>query len=238
MAERSQQHWWVFGAVVLGVALFVSLGQWQTGKANALLAEQSQRAQRNALGPLPVGAALLDAAQTQDMALAVTGTFEPQHQFFLDNRQENDQPGVHVITPLKIDGSDTRILVNRGWVGWANGRGVMPVVAVPEGVVKLTGWAMLPSTKPFFLMPESTQPPTQLWPKLDMALAAQRLNQPLQPVVLLQTGSNVPDTLVRNWAPPKDRVGMHQGYAFQWYGMAVALVLFYAVALVRKKGQA
>jgi surfeit locus 1 family protein len=53
----------------------------------------------------------------------------------------------------------------------------------------------------------------------------------VQPVVVLQSGEG--DGLVRKWPPPEDRVARHQSYAYQWFGMAVALLIFYAVASVR-----
>jgi surfeit locus 1 family protein len=177
---------------------------------------------------------MLDPHAAQDMPLAVFGTFEAQHQIFLDNRQENGQPGVHVITPLRIEGTDTRILVNRGWVGWSQGRSVLPVVATPAGRVQIIGLATVPSTKKFFLMPDHPDAQAKLWSRVDMPRFEKMIGYPLQPVVLQQTGGDAPDTLVRHWAPPDDRVGMHRGYAFQWFGMAAALLLFYLFASFRK----
>ncbi len=222
--------------VLTGLVLFVYLGLWQSGKGDRLQAELAQRAARHQLGAVPVGAALVDAQQLRDAPIVVIGEFEPQQQFFLDNRQHNGQPGVHVMTPLKIEGSATRILVNRGWISWTTqGRAVLPVVATPAGRVQITGLAFVPSDKKFFLMPEHAQVAAQLWSRLDMARAASQLQQPLQPVVLLQTSAADGDRLVRRWDPPEDRVGMHRGYAFQWFGMAAALIIFYLVASVRKR---
>lgn len=223
-------------AMLLGLAMFIYLGLWQAGKGDRLASELAQRAQRSQLGPAVVTGQLLDVQAAQDAAFTVVGTYEAQHQIFLDNRQENDQPGVHVITPLKIDGSETRILVNRGWVGWTQGRAVLPVVATPEGRVQITGLANVPSTKKFFLMPDHPEAQAKLWSRVDLPRFEQLIGHRLQPVVLQQTGGDAPDTLVRHWAPPEDRVGMHRGYAFQWFGMAAALLLFYLFASFRKGG--
>ncbi|MDD2879590.1 MAG: SURF1 family protein [Rhodoferax sp.] len=221
-------------AMLLGMALFIYLGAWQTGKGDRLEAELAQHALRGQLGPTVVTGQMLDAQAAQDAPLLVTGTFEAQHQIFLDNRQENGQPGVHVITPLHIDGSDTRILVNRGWIGWSQGRSVLPVVPTPLGRVQVVGLGVVPSTKKFFLMPDHPDAQTKLWTRVDMPRFASMIGHPLQPVVLEQTGGDVSDTLVRHWGPPEDRVGKHRGYAFQWFGMAAALLLFYLVASFRK----
>jgi surfeit locus 1 family protein len=221
-------------AMLLGVMLFGYLGAWQGGKGERLAQELERRAQRNQWGPAVMNDQLVEPQAAQDAPFTVVGTYEAQHQIFLDNRQENDQPGVHVITPLKIEGSETRVLVNRGWVGWTLGRTVLPVVATPSGRVQIAGLATMPTTKKFFLMSDHPESSTKLWDRLDMTRFQNLLGHPLQPVVLQQTGGDAPDTLVRHWLPPDDRVGKHRGYAFQWYGMAVALVLFYLFASLRK----
>lgn len=221
-------------AMLLGLVMFIYLGSWQAGKGDRLALELAQRAQRSQLGPTVMTGQLLDAQAAQDATFTVTGTYEAQHQIFLDNRQENDQPGVHVITPLKIDGSETRLLINRGWVGWTQGRSVLPVVATPEGRVTITGIANVPSTKKFFLMPDRSEAQAKLWSRVDLPRFEKLIGHPLQPLVLQQTGGDAPDALVRHWAPPEDRVGMHRGYAFQWFGMAAALLLFYLFTSFRK----
>lgn len=225
-------------AMVAGVLLFVYLGLWQSGKGDRLSMALAQREARSLQGPLPVSGQLVEPQQVQDAPITVVGNYEPDKQIFLDNRQENGLPGVHVITPLKIEGSDTRILVNRGWVGWTQGRSVLPRVSTPTGRVQITGLASVPSAKKFFLMPEHPEAAAQLWSRLDMARFASVLGSPLQPVVLLQSSADASDGLVRHWEPPEDRVAMHRSYAFQWFGMAAALVIFYLVASFRKEQQA
>ncbi len=232
---RIDFRWIPAAATLLGLLLFVYLGIWQSGKGDRLEAQLASMQARHALGAVPVGGARVDAQQLRDAPIAVRGFYEPQHQFFVDNRQLDGQPGVHVITPLRIEGSEMRILVNRGWIGWPLGRGVLPVVEVPSGLVNVNGIASVPSTKKFFLMSEQTES-TQLWPRVDLARYASQAGQAVQPVVLLQNQDDAPDKLVRRWDPPEDRVAKHRGYAFQWFGMALALLIFYLVASVRKKG--
>jgi surfeit locus 1 family protein len=224
-------------AVLACIAMFIYLGAWQSGKGERLAQALAQRAERGQLGPLVVTAQRLEAIEVQDAPLRVVGTYDAAHQIFLDNRQHDGQPGVHVITPLKIEGTDTFILVNRGWVGWQLGRTVLPVVATPTARVDLTGLATVPSTKKFFLMPDHPDERPQLWERLDMPRFASLLGHPLQPVVLQQTGGDAPDSLIRQWEPPEDRVAKHRGYAFQWYGMAVVLLILALAAAFRKAGR-
>lgn len=222
-------------ATVCLLALFVHLGLWQSGKAQRRAAELAQYSARARLGPIAIDARPVDPLQLQDAPVTVRGQYEPQHQFFVDNRQENGQPGVHVITPLKIEGSEARILVNRGWVGWTQGRQTLPAVATPQGVVQVSGVVAVPVNKKFFLMPEHAEVLPQLWSRLDVQRFAREHAYPVHEVVVLQSSADAADGLVRHWPAPEDRVAMHQSYACQWFGIAGALLVFYTVASLRRK---
>ena len=218
-------------ATVCGVVLFVNLGFWQAGKAERRSAEMEQHSARAHLGPFAIGGQLVDPVQLQDAPVTVRGVYEPKSQFFVDNRQEDGQPGVHVVTPLKIAGSETRILINRGWVGWGQSRLALPLVSTPEHLVEISGVAAVPLNKPFFMMPQHPEQLPRLWERLDIERFAREASFAVQPVVLLQSGDG--DGLVRKWPPPEDRVARHQSYAYQWFGMAFALLIFYGVASMR-----
>jgi len=220
-------------AVACALALLVYLGLWQLGKAERRAAELTQHSERAKLGPYSIDSKLVDSRSLQDARVSVRGRFEPQEQFFVDNKQENGKPGVHVVTPLKIEGGTTRILVNRGWAGWVQGRQVLPPIPVVDGVVEVSGVADVPVNKNFFLMPEHAQSLTQLWSRLDLQRFTVEHNYPVQPVVILQVSAAAPDGLIRNWQPPEDRVAKHQSYAYQWFSMALALLVFFVVASVR-----
>jgi surfeit locus 1 family protein len=223
-------------ATAAGLAVLIHLGLWQHGKAVASEFAAARHLQRSTLPPEPVGASLLDPQHADAARYSVRGQYEPERQFFIDNRQEGDVAGVHVVTPLRIDGSDTRILVNRGWIGWPHGRrGELPQVPVPDGHVQVTGTAQVPSTKPFFLMPDRPDPQPRLWNRIDLARLAAQLGHPVQPVVLLQDGGDLPDGLVRHWPAPEDRSLKHRSYAMQWFAMAAALLVFWFVASLRRR---
>lgn len=220
------------------MALFVNLGVWQNGKGDRALAAREQHATRAQQGPMPVGASLLDPDRTQDAPLVATGTYEPAGSFLVDNRQLDGSPGLHVVTPLRISGTDTRILVNRGWVGWGNTRAQLPQVAIPTGTVTVTGIAAVPSTKAFLLMPDRPEAWPELWPRLDLTRYTAQSSNPVQPVVLLQTSDDGGPALVRKWPPPENRAAMHHSYSMQWFGMALALFVFFVVASTRRTDSA
>lgn len=227
-----------FAAAGLLAALFVHLGLWQWNKAQLSAQAVARYRERVRLPPLTIDERLVDPARMNAAPITARGRYEPQHQFFLDNRQNDGVPGVHVLTPLKIEPGETRLLVNRGWIPWPQGRrGALPEVPVPDGIVVVTGIADVPSTKPFFLMPEVTDSADRLWARVDLSRFERLIRQPVQPVVLLQNPDDARDGLVRRWRPPQDKTMMHQGYAYQWFGMAAALVVFYLYAILRRKAR-
>ena len=132
------------------LALFIHLGLWQSGKGERALAAREQHAARAQLGPTHVGSTLLDPELTQDAPLVVTGTYDAADSFYVDNRQMDGRPGLHKVTPLKIDGTQTRILINRGWVPWGTSRSQLPTVDTPTQTVTLTGIAAVPTSRVFF----------------------------------------------------------------------------------------
>lgn len=222
--------------MLVGVLLFVKLGLWQAGKAELRAAEIAQFNARAQQGPYVLNGTEVVAATLQDAPVAAKGYFEPEHQFYVDNRQENGVAGVHVVTPLRIDGTPMRVLVNRGWMAWPGGsRAKLPTVATPVGLVAVEGIATVPVNKRFLLMPEHAETLPRLWPRLDLERFTAERRYPLQPLVLLQTSLDSGTPLVRHWPPPEDRVARHQSYAYQWFGMALALLLFYGAASVRRR---
>jgi surfeit locus 1 family protein len=220
-------------ATIAGLVLFVNLGLWQSGKAERRATEIEQHTARARLGPFAITGQPVDPGHLQDAPVTVQGVYESQYQFFVDNRQEDGQPGVHVVTPLKISGSETRVLVNRGWVGWGQSRSALPLVSTPDTLVVVTGVVFVPVNKPFLLMPNPPEQLPRLWSRLDLERFTKEVAFAVQPVVVLQTGAGHGDGLIRKWPPPEDRIARHQSYAYQWFGMAFALLIFYGFASVR-----
>lgn len=222
-------------ATVLGAALFVHLGNWQAAKAELRSAQLQQYHARATLPPVLVTAPVTDAATLQDTPVRVRGHYLTEGQFYLDNQQENGQAGVHVITPLQIEGGTTRVLVDRGWISWGQSRQKLPQVPTPAGDLEIVGVASVPSARKSLFIPDRQEANPLLWSRLDLARYAGLHTEVLQPFVILQNPANATDNLVRNWPEPEDRVAMHRSYSLQWYAMACGLVLFFVVANWRKR---
>jgi surfeit locus 1 family protein len=220
-------------AVLAMLALFIHLGLWQDGKAGQVEAQRALYKARSEHPPIQIGTDRVVPETLVYAQGAVRGEYEAEKQFYVDNQVEGGRPGVHVITPLRIDGGDTRILVNRGWLAWEDRR-APPRFKSPDGTVELTGIIVAPGKQKYLLMPERQEAWPELWSSLDIERYAKATAHPVQPVILQLTSAGSDDGLLRNWPQPEDKVSMHKGYALQWFGMAMALVGFYFVASFRK----
>jgi len=221
---------------VLLLPVLINLGQWQAHKADKKQALQESYDQREQGGVLQVGATPLDPEAVRYSRVVARGHYEAAYQVLLDNQVHDEAAGYHVITPLRIEGGNMRILVNRGWVPVGRDRNILPNTDAPQGVVEVTGYAVAPSGKFFEL-----EKPTDLrsgwqnvWQNLDLKRYADAVPFPVQPVVIRMDQASMAGGYVREWPRPDDRIGVHRGYALQWYGMAAVLVIFYLVTSFRK----
>ncbi len=56
----------------------------------------------------------------------------------------------------------------------------------------------------------------------------------IQPFVVRLDPQSKAGGFVRNWPPPGERITMHLGYAYQWFGFALTLLVIYIVLNVKK----
>lgn len=216
------------GALALVIAAgCIQLGNWQHAKAERKQAAQSLLDQRGVEAPVSLGSARVDADSLRSRPVVVRGRFDTGHQFLLDNRVHREQAGYHVITPLHIEGSDMRVLVNRGWIPALASHSEQPRVDTPTGIVELHGVAVVPGSRFFTLGNEPAGSAWQgVWQNLDLPRFASLVTWPVQPVVL-QLAPEAPAGFAREWPRPDDRLERHLSYAYQWYGFAASAVLIW-----------
>ena len=232
--HQFQFRWIPFVATCLLMVVFVRLGWWQWSKGVDVETQVALRDQRSATNPLLLGAQTVNPQEVDGVSVVVRGQFDASQQFFLDNQQYQGRPGVHVITPLQIEGTQVHVLVNRGWVGWGASRAVLPEVAVPVGRVEVHGRASLPFGKAPAFVSESVGDTGALRTRIRLDEIQAAHNHPFQPVVILMSESGVSDGLVREWPELSNKAPMHKGYAAQWFLMALVLLGFFVRSSYRK----
>lgn len=227
MLSPRARFWIVSAATVLTMAVTASLGLWQLDRAAQKRALQAQINDRSSLAAW--GNA--DLLQAPDPSAGVyrpvdlVGVWVPSASVFLDNRQMNARVGFFLVTPLRLEGSDRAVLVQRGWVPRDfTDRGRVPTVATPEGTVRMAGRLAPPPGKLYELGEAAAGPIRQ---NIDLAAFKRETGLPLLDVSVQQTGG-ASDGLLREWPQVAVDVGKHHGYAFQWFSLcALAGILFF-----------
>lgn len=217
---------------LLVLPILMGLGFWQLERAKEKQDLQSEYDRRAHDVPIRISGELQSLEALRFYRVTVTGTYDSDYEILLDNRVHNGRAGYHVLTPLRIAYSDTRVLVNRGWVALGQSRTELPKVLAPDGRLTVTGLAIVPLKGGFHLGPpdRTDKPWHPVWQYLDLDRYRQRVSFPMQPVVVLMDPENTSGGFVRDWQRLDTGIAMHQGYAFQWFSLAVALaaiILFF-----------
>ena len=231
---------WSVGLTALGLAIFVSLGYWQLGRAqekqarfDAFMASSDETVDATGLG-------FDELARYQRVRLR--GAYDAARQILLDNMPSvGGQPGYRVLTPLERADGLGWVLVDRGWVPLGATREDLPDVAVGVRERELSGTLdELPI--PGVRVGPAAAPGAAGWPRVMLFPTRADVESALgvtveSRIILLDAG--VPDGFERKWRPA---LGLgperHLGYAVQWFAFAlVTIVLFVALNLRRANPQ-
>nr|WP_283251627.1 SURF1 family protein [Aeromicrobium duanguangcaii] len=197
--------------------------RWEQRKADNAIVEANLDAE-----PAPVSDVLADGwnPDLEYRTVTATGTFDSSREVTVRFAHRDGQPGVQVITPLRL--ADGRVvLVDRGWIqGPRNGEAPEDVPPAPSGPITITGW----------LQPASTADTAATTPRDGQVRAVNGARwteflgaEPLPGYVALtepkQEGLEGP-------VDPDLGTGPHLFYSMQWY-FFMALALLGYVLFVR-----
>lgn len=220
------------------IPTFIYLGQWQYHKAEQEQALQDLRDGYANETPVQLPQQVDDPENWKYRHVTVSGEYAPRYQILLDNQVENERVGYHVITPLRIDGTDRYVLVNRGWVPAQANHSELPAVITPQGSQRVVGQIWIPAKEYYSLETPEQKNSAQwqtLWQNLDMQRYASAVPFAVSPLVIRLDPASEAGGFSRDWPAPAERITTHIGYAYQWYGFAVAALIIYFVVSIRKR---
>lgn len=239
---RASRPLTVFAATLVGVAVTVSLGQWQLRRAAQKQALHDTIEARGRLPPLdngglPCGADEWSAQLRRPVALR--GRWLDDRTVWLDNRPMDGRAGLFVLTPLRLSlpagargHCAATVLVQRGWVP-RDPRDRLRVPPLPPAAaeVLVRGWLVEPPSR-LMEFGDPSAPPGAVRQNVDLAALAREWGEPLRPGSIQQEGDEEPSPpggtgLRRDWWRPTLEVGRHQAYAAQWFAMAAVMVMLY-----------
>lgn len=221
--------WIVLVAALLTAAVTARLGVWQLDRAAQKTTLQAARDAKGRLPPLAAAdlAATAEAASPQwYRRAAVEGRWLGEESVYLENRTMAGRPGFFVVTPLLL--SDGRaVLVQRGWLPRdPRDRSAIAPHRTDPGPVRVSG-RIAPGPSRLYELGEAASGPIRQ--NLDVAAYARDIRRPLLPLVIVQvdTATDTPDGLGRQWPEPASDVHKHYGYAFQWFGLSTLVIVLY-----------
>ncbi|MBE9516228.1 MAG: SURF1 family protein [Proteobacteria bacterium] len=232
--------WMVLIVVLMLLPVLASMGFWQLQRAEEKRSLQAEYDRRANAGLITVSGRVQSLEELKYYRVRLKGQYEYDRQILLDNRIHKARAGYHVLTPFRIRNSDTRILVNRGWIPLGNSRDTLPEARPPAGTITLTGLATAPLKGGVHLGPAYPDDGKwhRRWQFVDLDHFASVSPYPVQPVMVLLDPGEQPGGLLREWRRLDAGIAVHQGYAFQWFSLAVTLIGIYLFFLFRKPGRA
>ena len=210
-------------AAILVVALTVSLGRWQMHRAEqkegiqALLEARMQEPPVDLTGPVPSAEPLLFRH------VHARGEWVAPAQLFIDNQIHEGRAGFAVITPLRLQGSQAVVLVNRGWIARGNEYPRAPRVEVPSGTVDVRGVATVPPARFLELSAETVS--GDVWQNLSIARIRDRLRLDALPIVVLADPPG--PGLAAFTERPDAGIARHREYELTWFAMAATVVVLW-----------
>lgn len=234
------------------MCIFIKLGLWQYHKAQDAL---RKRASYDAYVMAPAVAwpsKVSDFSDWEYRTVHMRGHYLADYLFFLDNQFDQGRPGFHIYVPMQISNSEQFILVNLGWHPANPEHTILPTITLPKTEIVFNGRVTLPSKRHFdirrFAIFSEQNQASKRWQAvrqfLDLHEISRFLPQALQPVVIqaldmpgIETAQMiVTPKLERHWPAPADRVATNLGYAYQWFGFAIAtFLIFLAVNFKRQQ---
>ena len=223
---------------ILVIAVFTSLGVWQLGRAKQkeamLAASQQVLAERKAL-PL-ADAADATRSTAYDWA-AGSGHFADLPAVLLDNQTRDSRPGIRAYRVFVPEAGATPLLVELGWLPLPGDRQFPAIDKIP-GQVSLAGLLVPPPSAGIVRLDPVAQANGDLLViGLEQVAIAAKLGLPaLAPRVLkLDPASPLGYTrdldILPNTLPPE----RHLGYAVQWFGLALAVLVTALVLSLRRR---
>jgi surfeit locus 1 family protein len=170
--------------------------------------------------------------------VTVRGTFDSSHEVVLRNRTRGGTPGVDILTPLRIAGSEQAVLVDRGWVPLLQYDQAALQQWAAMGEAQVTGIARASQVATSSWGPQDIDPASgelKTWFRADIGRIGKQVPYALLPIWI----EAQPDAAAPDLPHPQPSIqlseGSHLSYALQWFSFAVIGLAGYAALVVKQE---
>ena len=227
-------RWIPLIATLVVCTVGILLGNWQTRRAEEKLVLQQEMIARGRFDPLNANTLASDTVPEEFRRVSADGEFLRDWAVYLDNRPLHGKSGFYLLMPLKLADSHQVVLVLRGWSPRdPRDPTKLPAVPLPAPPVHLEGKVRHSAGKLMQLGGPVELKPGAIVQNAEVADFVTASKLPLQTFIIEQT-SDTGDGLVRDWPLPSTGIDTHRGYAFQWYALSAAALIFFLVTGFRR----
>ena len=230
----SRRWRWASVLILLGMAGLAQLGFWQLDRLEWRRGMNAQALAQLSAPPIAVTGNTVWETDWHDRQAVVRGVFDYRSQVGVKNRFYKEEVGIHLLTPMRLEGSDRVLMVDRGWIpqAWVAGDWSQ----YDEGVDTVEVRGLLQDTNPYPSGSGLDAETDRLHHREDLELLGRVLDMDVVPMFLLQQPI---EGEAQGWPrrQPKElhlSEGNHLSYAIQWFLFAFILGIGY-VLMVRKR---
>ena len=230
--------------VALGVtASFAGLGVWQLDRAEQKRTISAEFQARFGAAEIDLNFDPADARVALPGYQTVAAGRYRGATILLDNQVHRGGVGYLVYTVFELNGGEQSVLVNRGWISAGPDRRRVPEIATPQVAQQLKGRLSAPPQGGLRLAGSDDIESfgADLWrvQGIDFDALAGVIGAELLPITVL-LDEDAPHGFIRAWTPPGGASGKlkgesrHLGYAFQWFALALTVVIVAGVLTLRR----
>lgn len=221
-------------ATVIVCAIGISLGNWQLRRAGEKQVLQQDMLTRASFDPLNANTMAPGVMPEEFRRVTADGEFLQDWAVYLDNRPVHGKSGFYLLMPFRLAASGQTVLVLRGWLPRdTRDPARLPTLSLPPSPVHLEGRVRHSAGKLMQLGEPVELRPGAIVQNAEVADFARASKLPLHTFIIEQT-SDTGDGLVRDWPLPSTGIDTHRGYAFQWYALSAAALIFFLVTGFRR----
>lgn len=237
-------------AVLLVAGVCARLGVWQLNRLNERVARNAGIEERLSMPDVALPPFDDDTAGLSYRHVELRGEFDTSRSIIFAPRAYRGSPGVHVITPLRLESGEGVVLVDRGWLFSPDASTVDLSSVEVTGPVHLRGLLLpfpearrsaeaTPSRDAIVVDGEGSSGEAgfrRLWYRPDGEAIRKQFPYPVSTMyVQALPDSSAPPFPVRQPLPELDD-GPHLGYALQWFTFGLIAIIGWIVVLIRGVG--